>query len=320
MKQLIQIENLSKNYRNVWAVKNITLRIEEGIIFGLIGSNGAGKTTTMKILATLEKPTSGRVLVGGYDVTTSGNKVRELIGYMPDFFGVYDYLTVVEYLDFYAACYGFDWSHRRQIIGQLLELVNLSDKKNHSVDHLSRGMKQRLGLARALIHDPTYLILDEPASGLDPRARIEFREILKVLRSMGKTILISSHVLPELEDICDVIGVMNKGELVTVKAMKARKLTPDTERIIEIRVLDKVEEMVAMLNSAEKVHSVKVEEKSVFVKTTMMEREQIDLLASLIKHQIPVLDFRESVANIEDLFLKVTDNQERRNSDDKAME
>lgn len=317
---MIRIEHLSKYYRETCAIKDLNLHIERGTVLGFIGPNGAGKSTTMQILATLISPSSGRAWVDGYDVMKSGKQVREIIGYMPDFFGVYDHLTSIEYLDFYAACYGFDKATRQQIAMQLLELVNLTDKINHQVDHLSRGMKQRLGLARALVHDPACLILDEPASGLDPRARIEFREILKVLRSMGKTILISSHILPELVDICDVIGVMEQGELVACEQVDSLKHASGAERVLQIQVQDKVEATVKLLESIQEIDSVTVEDRTLFVKTKMGENDQVKLLASLIEHQIPVLQFQESSVNIEDLFLQVTRGSKGGNTDDEKVE
>lgn len=194
---MIEIKNLTKTYGSFEALKAVNLSIAKGTVFGFVGPNGAGKTTTMSILATLLLPTSGTAKVGGFEVTEQPQEVRKRIGYMPDFFGVYDQFKTTEYLHFYGASYGIPRAERNALIPQLLELVNLSDKKDAYVDSLSRGMKQRLCLARCLVHDPDVLILDEPASGLDPRARIEMREILKELKLMGKTIIISSHILPE---------------------------------------------------------------------------------------------------------------------------
>lgn len=211
---MIRVSGLSKRYRNTYAVQGLDLEVPQGSIFGLIGKNGAGKTTTMRILATLLLPTEGRAEVGGYDVVAEPREVRRLLGYMPDFFGVYDDLKATEYLDFYAAAQGVPSAARPALIRDLLELVDLSHKADAYVDDLSRGMKQRLCLARALAHDPALLILDEPASGLDPGARIEMRELLKELRNMGKTILISSHILTELADLCTHIGIIDNGRLV----------------------------------------------------------------------------------------------------------
>lgn len=203
-----------KKYGQVKALDELTLSLKEGTVFGFVGANGAGKSTTFLILATLLQPTSGTVTIDGVDITKKPGEIRKLIGYMPDFFGIYNQLKAHEYLDFYGASYGIPTEKRSQLITELLELVNLTDKRDAYVDSLSRGMKQRLCLARSLIHDPKVLILDEPASGLDPRARVEMRDILRSLKSIGKTILISSHILPELAEMCDEIGVIDNGKLI----------------------------------------------------------------------------------------------------------
>src|SRR5690606_14364145 len=212
---MIEIKNLTKRYGTFTALDALTLTIERGTVFGFVGPNGAGKTTTFSILATLIPPTAGDALIDGFSVVRDAKQVRQRIGYMPDFFGVYDQFKTREYLDFYGASYGIPARERERLIPQLLELVRLSDKIDTYVDLLSRGMKQRLCLARSLIHDPEVLILDEPASGLDPRARIEMREIIKELKNMGKTILISSHILPELSVMCDELCIIDRGKLIT---------------------------------------------------------------------------------------------------------
>jgi len=204
---MIETRNLTKNYGNLTAVDNLNLTIKEGDIFGFIGPNGAGKTTTMRILVTLLEPTRGKAVINGLDVGRNGKKVRRMVGYMPDFMGVYDDLKVFEYLEFFAAAFDIERKKRKSIVEGVLELTDLQSKARATVDSLSRGMQQRLGLARVLIHDPKVLILDEPASGLDPRARIEIRELLRELKRMGKTIMISSHILSELEEICDHVGI-----------------------------------------------------------------------------------------------------------------
>ena len=211
---MLVIRDLVKKYGNFTAVDHLNMHVERGQIYGFIGPNGAGKTTTMRIVATLLAPTSGYVEVDGVDLQKDPIKVREKIGYMPDFFGVYDNLIVMEYLDFYGSAYGIEYAQRRRIADDLLELVDLSDKKDAYVDTLSRGMKQRLCLARCLIHNPQLLILDEPASGMDPRARAEIKGILKELKRMGKTILISSHILAELSEICDCVGIIDSRKVV----------------------------------------------------------------------------------------------------------
>src|SRR5438874_701388 len=210
---MIETRDLTKKYGELFAIKSINLNLNRGDLFGFIGPNGAGKTTTMRILATLLNPTWGEAYVGGHSIYTRPKEIRRMIGYMPDFFGVYDDMKVIEYLEFFAAAYRIRGPKRRQVCDEVLDLVELGYKREALVTSLSRGMTQRLGLARVLLHDPQVLLLDEPASGLDPRARIEMRALLKELRKMGKTILVSSHILPELSDICNKIGIIERGKL-----------------------------------------------------------------------------------------------------------
>ncbi len=210
----VRVQQLRVNYGAVKAVRGISFDIPKGEVFGFIGPNGAGKSTTIKVLATLIRPASGRVTIGGNNVVGAADKVRERIGYMPDFFGVYEDMTAREYLHFFAAAYRIPPPRRKKLVGSVLELTDLTEKIDAPVDALSRGMKQRLGLARVLLHDPDFILLDEPASGLDPRARIEIRELLKELRNMGKTILISSHILHELSQLCTRVGIIEAGRMV----------------------------------------------------------------------------------------------------------
>ena len=243
---MIQTKGLTKFFGQLAAVSNLDLYIPEGGIFGFIGPNGAGKTTTMRILATLLEQTSGTASIDGLDVRRKGRKVRRLVGYMPDFMGVYDDLKVFEYLEFFAAAFDIPRAKRKAIVEQVLELTDLQSKASATVDSLSRGMQQRLGLARVLIHDPKVLILDEPASGLDPRARIEIRELLLELQRMGKTIMVSSHILSELEEICNHVGIIENGQMVfsgTLEEIRQRlgihnkarvKVAGDPARVIEL--------------------------------------------------------------------------------------
>src|SRR5438552_10207388 len=210
---MIETRDLTKMYGDLYALNRLTLKLERGDVYGFIGPNGAGKTTTMRILATLLNPTCGEATVCGYSIYNGAKDIRRLMGYMPDFFGVYDDMKVIEYLEFFAAAYRIKGAERRKKCDQVLELVDLGYKREALVTSLSRGMTQRLGLARVLLHEPQVLLLDEPASGLDPRARIEMRGLLKELRNMGKTILVSSHILPELADICNKIGIIERGKL-----------------------------------------------------------------------------------------------------------
>jgi ABC-2 type transport system ATP-binding protein len=303
---MIRTVNLCKRYGNYMAVNNVNLHIPAGSVYGFVGPNGAGKSTTMMILSTLLEPTSGHAFVGGYDVVEEPSKVRQLIGYMPDFFGVYDNLTAVEYLDFYAGAYNIPPAERPKLIADLLELVNLSSKADAYVDSLSRGMKQRLGLARCLIHDPQVLILDEPASGLDPRARIEMKEILKGLRAMGKTILISSHILPELAEMCDHIGIIEQGQLIATAPTDQIAARVAGHRVLKVRLLDRAEEARDLIHYLEGVSQVTVEERHLLIRYTGDEEAQVALLARLVSHGLPVVQFSEEAGNLEEVFLTVT--------------
>lgn len=211
---MLKTVNLTKRYGAFTALDGLNLEIPTGVLHGFVGPNGAGKTTTMRILATLLPATAGTAYIDDVDIALNPRQVRRIVGYMPDFFGVYDGLKVVEYLDFYGSCYGLGYAERQRMAEQLLELVMLSDKRNAYVDTLSRGMKQRLCLARSLIHDPSLIILDEPASGMDPRARAEMKGILRTLKSLDKTVLISSHILPELSELCDSLSIIDRGRLI----------------------------------------------------------------------------------------------------------
>src|SRR5579862_830754 len=227
---MIETRDLTKMYGELYALDRLTLKLEKGDVYGFIGPNGAGKTTTMRILATLLNPTWGEASVCGYSIYNGAKEIRRMMGYMPDFFGVYDDMKVIEYLEFFAAAYRIKGPERRKKCEQVLELVDLGYKRDALVTSLSRGMTQRLGLARVLLHEPQVLLLDEPASGLDPRARIEMRGLIKELRNMGKTILLSSHILPELADICNKIGIIERGKLlfngdVTEAIQKVRQRT-----------------------------------------------------------------------------------------------
>ncbi|HHP3706319.1 TPA: ABC transporter ATP-binding protein, partial [Shigella sonnei] len=297
---------LRKRYGKMEALKGLTLEIEKGTVFGFVGPNGAGKSTTMSILATLLEPTSGKAYVGGYEVTERPKEVRKLIGYMPDFFGVYDNLTAEEYLDFYGANYDIPLAERKQIIPQLLELVNLTHKRDAYVDSLSRGMKQRLGLARCLVHNPEVLILDEPASGLDPRARIELREILKELRDMGKTIIISSHILPELAEMCDVIGIVEEGNLVAFGRVDEIYTKMQEKKLLRIRLLDRIEETMEHLRQQPTIAGVTQEGNWIAVGFTGDDQQQVELFRDLAVSGYPVAAFNEDQGDLEEIFLEIT--------------
>src|SRR3954447_998551 len=246
---IVETRHLTKRYNNFVALQDLNLTIERGSIHGFIGPNGAGKTTTMRILATLLEPTEGQAWVSGYPVTEMPMQVRRAIGYMPDFFGVYDDMKVWEYLDFFAACYDIPEKDRPGLINDLLQLVDLSHRRDDMVDKLSRGMKQRLCLARTLAHDPAVLILDEPASGLDPRARVEIRELLVELAKMGKTIFFSSHILADVSEICTHIGIIEGGKMVAQGSMEAMRaqLMPHREIMVTVRDNETAEKIKSLV-------------------------------------------------------------------------
>ena len=280
----IRIEHLTKRYGDLYAVRDLCLEVPKGSVFGLIGPNGAGKTTTFSVLATLLRPTSGWVDVAGYDPRRSAREVRRRLGYMPDAMGVYDGLHVGEYLEFFAASYKVPRVRWQATIDTLLELVDLGTKRDAMVNSLSRGMKQRLSLARALVHDPDVLVLDEPASGLDPRARVELRNLLVELRTMGKTIVISSHILAELTEMCTAVGIMEKGRL----------LASGTPADIRDRTGAGRQVRVRLAGGEERVETVADEE------------AQAALLRSLVESGESVVEFTEVGHGLEDLFMSIT--------------
>ena len=309
---MLRIDRLTKNYGKFPALKGLSLEVPDGALHGFVGPNGAGKTTTMRILATLMPPTSGTAYVDGTDVTREGQKARKQVGYMPDFFGVYDSLTCREYLDFYARCYRIGATERKRMGSQLLELVQLQDKENEYVDALSRGMKQRLCLARSLIHDPKLLILDEPASGMDPRARAEMKGILRTLREMGKTVLISAHILPELSEMCDSLTILDHGELVfsgTVDELSDRMNgnAPLDIRLAETAGAEAVEEAVRCLREMPYITEI-LQEEPFLLRVRLEGGEDVCMAAmrELVTRNIPVCDFHRAPMNLEKVFMEVT--------------
>lgn len=311
---MIEIRDLTKRYGSFTALDHLNLSLEEGVVFGFVGANGAGKSTTFSILATLLSPTSGDALINGKSVVKEPKEVRKQIGYMPDFFGVYDQLKVDEYLDFYGASYGIKLAERQVLIPQLLELVNLTSKRYEYVDLLSRGMKQRLCLARALIHDPKVLILDEPASGLDPRARVEMRDILRNLKSMGKTILISSHILPELAEMCDEIGVIDNGKLIAHGNVAAIQAQLQGEKRIVLKVTDQLDAVRAFLEEDPHISSIDVIENRLEIAFNYRgtDAEQVALLKKAMLTDLPIYALSEEEKDLEDVFMAITkgaDNQ-----------
>ncbi|MCX6344338.1 MAG: ABC transporter ATP-binding protein [Armatimonadetes bacterium] len=303
---MVRIENLVKQYGKLTAVNDLNLNIETGDIMGFIGPNGAGKTTTIRMVATLLKPTSGKVFVDGIDVVADPEAVRPLIGYMPDFFGLYDDIKVWEYLDFFAAAYKLPKPKRAGSIDDVLELTDLTIKKDSFVSELSRGMQQRLCLAKTLLHDPKLLLLDEPASGLDPRARIEIKELLKELRNMGKTILISSHILPELADFCNKIAIIEQGKLVVSGDVDAIIEQCRGGNVLHITLLDRQEEALALLNGMDTISDTKIEDGTIAATYIGEPGEHYSILEQLSKNGFKVTSFSEAQVDLEDVFMKVT--------------
>ena len=306
---MITAENLTKVYGTRTALDHVSFEVPEGEIFGFVGPNGAGKTTTLRILAALLEPTSGTASIGGADVAKQPHQVHSRIGYMPDFFGVYDQLTVAEYLDFYAACYRQPKQRRVKIVKELLELVGLTERRDQLVDTLSRGLKQRLCLARALVHDPVVLLLDEPASGLDPRARVEMREILKELRGMGKTIIISSHILPELTELCTMIGIIDHGRMRATGAVHdvIRQLSAD--RRLRITVVGDKEAAVAILKALAAVRKVDVANGTIEATYEGDESTAADILQALTAGGTKVSAFSEVDGGLEEAFMRATSEE-----------
>lgn len=304
---MIEIIELTKKYGKFTALDSLNLQINKGTVFGFVGQNGAGKSTTFSILATLLAPTSGTTFINGYNIQKDTKAVRRQIGYMPDFFGVYDQLKTSEYLHFYGASYGIPYQERQKLIPRLLELVNLSHKKDVYVDLLSRGMKQRLCLARSLIHDPEVLILDEPASGLDPRARVEMREILKELKTMGKTILISSHILPELADMCDSIGIIDHGRLIAQGSVSEIQAMLHQERTIVVKFLGEAKRVISFFEDDPFVSKLtEMEKGSLQFVYRGTEEEQMELLKRAVLQDLQIISFSEEKANLEDVFMEIT--------------
>jgi ABC-2 type transport system ATP-binding protein len=313
MSAIIEIRNLRKSYGKITAVNDLSLTVDQGAIFGFVGPNGAGKTSTMRVLTTLMSPTSGEAFVAGHSVIKDPRGVRRAIGYMPDFFGVYDDMTVWEYLDFFGACYEVPEAKRASINRDLLELVDLSHRRDDRVEGLSRGMKQRLALARTLAHDPQVLILDEPASGLDPRARIEIRELLVELSRMGKTVFFSTHILADVAEICTDVGIIEAGQLVAAGKLEEmqRRLMP--HRRIHIALLGKVEEAKTALSGLDGVTSVTVEPEAdgagrlqIVVEYNGDDAEVSAILARLVTLGIPIVHFSEDVRDLEAVFMHAT--------------
>ncbi len=312
----IETTDLTRRYGRMTALDQLNLTVAQGSIYGFIGPNGAGKTTTLRLLAGLLPPTSGAIRLMGQRLGAQGRESQWLVGYMPDFFGVYDDLRVWEYLDFFARCYGLSGQRRRTTVDQLLDLVDLTSRRNDLVQHLSRGMQQRLCLAHALVHDPPILLLDEPASGLDPRARVELRELLRTLREMGKTIVLSSHILSELAEICTEIGIIDSGRMIVSGTLTEVRRQLQHGTTLHIRVVQDADRAAALLHQAQavtglpqlvKVQLDDIDEHLILVELAgATEEEQAALLTYLVSAQISISDFHVLSDDLEHLFLQLT--------------
>jgi ABC-2 type transport system ATP-binding protein len=307
----LRSEQLTKRFGRNLAVAGVDLTVETGEIFGLVGPNGAGKTTTLKMLATLLVPTAGDAEIAGRSIRREPDAVRSVIGYMPDTFGVYDDMRVWEYLDFFARCYGLSAARRRQMIGDLVELVDLGDKRNAYVQELSRGMQQRLCLAHALVHDPQVLLLDEPASGLDPRARVELRELLRELRALGKTIVISSHILPELEELCTSVAIIDHGRLLASGRVDEIQQRFRMGGVLRARILGGEEELAAaelyLSQHPEVVTVIRRADGEFELALGGDEVAAAALLASIVGAGFRPVSYAPAASDLEELFLQITD-------------
>ena len=303
---MIKTENLTKKYGDLFAIKSIDLDLQQGDLFGFIGPNGAGKTTTMRIIATLLEPSWGEAYVCGHSIYNEPKEIRRLVGYMPDFFGVYDDMKVIEYLEFFAAAYRINGQARRKRCDEMLDVVDLDFKRDAFANTLSRGQTQRLGLARVLLHDPQVLLLDEPLSGLDPRARIEMRNLMRRLGKTGKTIIVSSHILPELADICNKIGIIDKGELkVSAEVTDVMKQVRE-KTVLHVGVREREEQAGELLMKHQLVESV--ENGDGFLVVTLNDNisDYSSLASELVAGGFAVMRFQEEEVSLESAFMALT--------------
>lgn len=303
---MIEITNFGKRYGEFVAVERLNLKIEAGELFGFIGPNGAGKSTTIRFLATLLKATRGEGLVNGYSVTKDPLNVRRSVGYMPDNFGVYDGMKVWEFLDFFAVAYQVPRAKRKHVIGDVLELLDLTHKRDDFVNGLSRGMKQRLCLAKTLVHDPPVLILDEPSSGLDPRARLEVKALLKELRRMGKTILISSHILSELADCCTSIGIIERGQLLMHGPIDEVYRRIQRNRVIELKIMENMDAAMSIIRSCPELRDVQPFDHRVTIELEGGDEQVASLLEQLLAGGVRLRSYAEKDPTLEDVFMLVT--------------
>jgi ABC-2 type transport system ATP-binding protein len=306
MQTAISITNLHKRFGATHAVQGLSLEVAEGDIYGFLGPNGAGKTTTMRVLATLLRPDSGKAEILGHNVVTEATQVRPLIGYMPDSSGAYRDMLVSEYLEFFAAAYRVPADRRAKVVSDCIELTGLQDKRDELIEGLSRGMRQRLGLARCLIHDPRLLILDEPASGLDPRARIEILEVLRALSGMGKTVLISSHILSELRHLCNKICIIDHGNVVYSGTIEAALKQARTAHRLEIKLVDRADEAANVLEKLGFLRGVKVTNGTVVAELEPGTDDFSFVAATLVQAGFGVLTIKEEEILLEDAFIRLT--------------
>ena len=311
---MIKTVGLTKKYGDTFAIHEIDLDLGAGDLFGFIGPNGAGKTTTMRIIATLLAPTWGEAYVCGNSVHTHPKEIRRLVGYMPDFFGVYDDMTVVEYLEFFASAYRIGGAARRKRVDEMLEIVDLDFKRDAYANTLSRGQTQRLGLARTLLHDPQVLLLDEPLSGLDPRARIEMRNLLRKLGQLGKTIIVSSHILPELADICNKVGIIDRGELLhnATVAEVLRQVREHTVLVIRPATTDQLARIGELLSGHDKVQAIQTGDAAMRVVLKSEVVDYSDVPRLLIENGVNLRSFGEEELDLESAFMALTKGTSQR--------
>ena len=302
---MLEIKNLVKTYGDFKALDDLSLNIEDGELYGFVGPNGAGKTTTMRIVSGLLNADSGEIYIEGRDARRDLKYLKSRIGYMPDFFGVYDNLKAIEYMEFFASVYGIDGRAARKLSLELMELVNLSDKADAYVDGLSRGMKQRLCLARTLIHNPALLILDEPASGLDPRARYEMKGILNNLREMGKTILISSHILPELAEMCSSVGIIEHGKMLVSGSVDSIMTKMNRSNPIIIKTLDRKDELIKRLKERPDADNISITEDEIFVGFSGDDEAAAKFLYDLIQEGFKITSFSKEKGSLESVFMQI---------------
>lgn len=302
----VELRHLHRVFDETHAVNDVSFEVEAGQVFGYIGPNGAGKTTSMRILATLDEPTSGDAFVDGFSVVDDPDRVRRRLGFMPDYFGTYQNVNVREYLDFFARAYGLHGANRKRALDYAMDFTGLDVLADKPIDGLSKGMKQRLCLGRTMIHDPSVMVLDEPAAGLDPRARIELREMIAKLAEVGKAVLISSHILTELAEICDRVAIIEQGRLLAVGSVAEISARVETDATVRLRVVRDAEELARWLEKRQHVEQVNVEDRWVVFRHAGDDDSQAKLLREIVDAEFQVIEFGVRSKTLEDVFLEVT--------------